>query len=221
MGPDEERLANNAIEYIKTNVNLIIKRFADDSLFLSYNNPASVFMAGSPGAGKTEFSKRLIKNFETVVRIDPDEIRDILPDYDGKNSFIFQGAASLGVNKLHDYVLKYKKNFILDGTFSNYERSRDNVKRSLDKGRPVLIYYVYQGPIIAWDFTQKREALEGRHIPKEIFIKDFFMAKDAVDKVKVDFGNNIEVDLVVKDFTANTERIELNIEKIDNYLKVD
>lgn len=225
MNAEEEKLAREAITYIKSNTDLLIEKFANNSLFPSFDNPASVFMAGSPGAGKTEFSKQLIDKFRkdmgtTVVRIDADDIRNMLPGYSGQNAFVFQGAASIGVDKLHDYVLKHKKNFILDGMFANYPRGRENIKRSLDKGRPIVIYYIYQDPIVAWGFTKKRETLEGRRVSKKAFIEGFFESRNVVNKIKVEFGNAIEVDLVMKDFEANTDRTQLNIDIIDNYLKL-
>ena len=47
-------------------------------------------MAGSPGAGKTEYSKRFVDGVKkdtgaSIVRIDGDEIREILPQYNGSN----------------------------------------------------------------------------------------------------------------------------------------
>ena len=225
MIEDQEKISQRAIDWIKTNISLLIDKFANDVIFPSQENPISVFMAGSPGAGKTEFSKNLLESFKSgkegiAVRIDPDDIRDFLPEYDGKNSFIFQGATSIAVDKLHDYVLKKKKNFILDGTFSHFEKSYINVKRSIDKGRPVRINYIYQDPFIAWDFTKKREALEGRNIPKEAFVNQFFAARDVVNKVKDIFKDRIEIDLVIKDYKANTEDIKLNISRIDNYIQI-
>lgn len=225
MIKDQEKVSQRAIDWVKTNISLLIDKFANDVIFPSQDNPISVFMAGSPGAGKTEFSKSLLESFKSgkegiAVRIDPDDIRNLLPEYDGKNSFIFQGATSIAVDKLYDYVLKKNKNFILDSTFSHFEKSYINVKRSIDKDRPIRIHYIYQDPFIAWEFTKKREALEGRNIPKEAFIDQFFAARDVVNKIKDIFKDRIEVDLVIKDYKANTEKIELNISRIDNYIKI-
>jgi hypothetical protein len=57
----------------------------------------------------------------------------------------------------------------------------------LDKGRKVAIFYIYQDPLIAWKFTQIREKVEGRYIPKEAFIDAFFNAKENVEKMKKEF----------------------------------
>lgn len=45
----------------KDNKKIIIQKFADLSIYLPVQNPTTYFMAGSPGAGKTEYSKSFIK----------------------------------------------------------------------------------------------------------------------------------------------------------------
>ena len=56
----------------------------------SSTSPESYFMAGSPEAGKTEYSKRFVDGVKkdtgaSIVRIDGDEIREILPQYNSSN----------------------------------------------------------------------------------------------------------------------------------------
>jgi UDP-N-acetylglucosamine kinase len=75
--------------------------------FLGTQTPAASFMAGTPGAGKTEFSKRLIENFSVKpLRIDTDELREKIPGYTGANSKVVQGAASVALDRILDRVLK-------------------------------------------------------------------------------------------------------------------
>lgn len=166
---DTETLSKAAMAYVKTNARELVYAYADPEKILPDRTPVSVFMAGSPGAGKTEFSKRLIEELFSdgrgrVVRIDPDEVRKLLPGYTGSNAHIFQGAVSVAVDKIHDHVLRHNQNFILDGTLSDFERAKHNIERSLEKQRTVFIFYIYQDPIIAWQFTQRRELKEGRRV---------------------------------------------------------
>ena len=224
--PQEKKITEESILYIKHNKKLLCSKFASIEDFPPTNRPFSIFMAGSPGSGKTEFSTSFIKNFTNidekikVVRIDADEIRKILPHFTGKNSYLVQPAAALGVEKLYDHVQDYKQNVIVDSTFADYKIAHSNVKRAIDKNRRVGIIYLYQDPLIAWDFTKKREALEGRYVPKNIFIDAFFNAKENVNKIKVEFGKKIMLSLVIKDFQNKVERTKLNIDKIDNFLKL-
>ena len=141
----EEKETEEAKKFIKKNKKLLIEKFASPDLYKPTVNPVTIFMAGSPGAGKTEFSKNLAKMLnKKLVRIDADEIRGIIPQYNGRNSDIVQGASSIGVEKLYDHILAKKLEAIVDGTFSKYNVSYKNVKRSLDHSRPVVIFYIYE-----------------------------------------------------------------------------
>jgi len=207
MTDDEIRGAS--IVYAKQNKLRLARELTDPAQFAPDAHPVSVFMAGSPGAGKTEYSKVLVDIFEKnrkrhVVRIDGDALRASFPNYTGGNSHLFQGAISLVVEKTHDLVLHNKQNFVLDGTFSSFEKAADNVRRSLAKGRHIFIFYLYQKPEVAWRFTQAREAAEGRNIPKDAFIKQYIDAQETVGRIKTEFGDAVTVFLVKKDFEFNT-----------------
>ncbi len=75
-------ISDNAIQYVKSNKAVLIEKFCSLSNFSPSNNPFTMFMAGSPGAGKTEFSKAIIPELQqrdpncAIVRIDADEIRE-------------------------------------------------------------------------------------------------------------------------------------------------
>ena len=215
--------SNNAKKFIKDNKKFLIEKFAKIESIPPKENPFSIFMAGSPGAGKTEFSKAFIKSkpLFSAVRIDADEIKKIIPQYNNHNSDVIQGASALGVEKIYDFVLKNKQNVIVDGTFANYRISHNNVKRSIKRNRIVAVFYIYQDPLIAWDFTKKRGELEGRFIPKETFIKSFFDAKENIKRIKIDFKDKIEIFLIKKNYSNGVERAWFNIKDIDNHLKID
>lgn len=222
-----EEITIQALNFAKKNKLRIAKELTDVEYYKPALNPVSVFMAGSPGAGKTEFSKHLIEllgnmGIFDVVRIDGDEIRQLLPGYTGNNSHLFQGAISLVVEKLHDLVLHQHQNFILDGTFANYLKAKENIERSLNKNRRVFVFYVYQEPKIAWKFTQAREKAEGRNIPKIVFINQFLGAKETVANISEEFGNRLIVRVVIKNLNDNTVKNVLKFNstngKIDDYL---
>ncbi len=217
--PQLNKVSEEAKKFIKSNKKLLYNKFASDKFFKPKDKPISIFMAGSPGAGKTEYSKRFIQKFKSdIVRIDADEIREIIPQYSGVNSDVVQGAASIGVDILYSYAMKKKYNLLLDGTFSKFNIAYRNVERSLHKGRQIAICYIYQEPLIAWEFTKKREKLEGRRIPKEAFIESFLNSKRNVEKIKEIFKNKVQVYLIIKDYTNNIKESYFDV-YIDSYLK--
>lgn len=92
----------------------------------------------------------------------------------------------------------------------------------MGKNRLCLIFYVYQESSIAWKFTQAREKEEGRHIPKEAFIRNFLGAKNTVDNILKDFGGSVQVFVVKKNFETHEveDIIEINSadKSIDDYV---
>jgi hypothetical protein len=118
---------------------------------------------------------------------------------------------------MQDYALQNSQSFIFDGTFSNLERSRENIKRSLGKGRFVQIVYVYQEPVQAWEFVKAREIKDGRKVPKEAFIGQYFMARNNVNLLKNEFGSQIQVDLITKNIDGTDLSYRKNIDTIDPY----
>ena len=226
MTDDEIRHAS--IEFAKKNKKRIAEELTNPKVFIPENNPISIFMAGSPGAGKTELSTTLINNFEKggkqhVVRIDTDAYRKLFPGYSGGNSYLFQKAASDIANRVYDLTIDRKQTFILDSTFSNYQKAVDNINRSLQHKRFVLVFYVYQKPEIAWDFTVKREIKEGRRIRKEDFINKFIGARDTVERIRETYnGRPVVVFLVKKHFVTHEVENIVNISMpgvtVDDYL---
>lgn len=202
----------------------LYKMFASEEKYKSFLSPATFFMAGSPGAGKTETSKNFVKNLNEkydfpIVRIDADEIRILCPGYDGSNAHLFQHAISFGVNQLYYYALKHNYNVLLDSTFSNINHAKSNIRLALERKREVYVYYIYQDPKIAWEFTLKREKIENRKITLDVFAKDFFQAKENVNTVKKIFNKKISIHLIKKDYKYNIDKFWINIDKIDNYIQ--
>jgi predicted ABC-type ATPase len=224
MTAEERRIQDAAIEFARKNKKQRCIALTDINVFLPEEQPVSVFMAGSPGAGKTESSKELIVELEArtpgsrILRIDPDDLRSELPGYDGRNSWLFQGAASIWVDRMLDLAFAQNQSFILDSTLSDYDRAKRNIERCLKHGRAVQILYVYQDPRLAWQFVQAREAEEGRHISPERFIEIYFRAREVVNALKAEFGPKISVDLLLKPNDSTVKLSKVGIDKIDYHV---
>ena len=246
---EEKIVQQKAIEYIDTHKDELVDKF------IVQKNPLrlgfiTIFMAGSPGAGKTEFSQRYmplildgVKSvIETLIakgiaieatnslliRIDVDEIRGFLPQYQKTdserntkgNAHIIQTAASKGLDILRDYCFENEISFLHDGTFANYATMKELVKKSLKGDRAVHIYYLYLDPLAAWEFTKAREYLEGRNIQKEKFIEQFFKSRENVDRIKKEFGDKVKIQCVLKNKNNEVEVIILDRPNIDQFLSI-
>lgn len=183
----------------------------------------SVFMAGSPGAGKTETAKSIINQFRKnhgvkIVHIENDELRKQFDDYKGLNSPLFQRPATILVEAIHDRALKQKVSFLLDSTLSSFEKAKSNIERSLKKGRYVLIIFVYQDPEQAWCLVQAREIVEGRRVPPEVFVEQFLESQLVVSKLKKLFTNQIDIIFMEKNLDGTKEKPYFNVTDIDALL---
>jgi len=216
----EAKIEAEALAYAKAHKKTIGKRLTDPAVYLPEENPVSVFMAGSPGAGKTEASIELLASLAgpPVLRIDPDELRTQFPDYRGANAYLFQKGVSVLVEKIQDLALDQWQSFLLDGTLSRYEKALDNIQRSLKKKRTVQILYVYQEPLQAWAFVQAREAAEGRRIRPEDFVNQYFAAREVVNRLKRELGKEISVDLLMKNNDNSSRFYRAGVEQIDSHI---
>lgn len=218
----EDQIAERALAFAKANGKAIACRLADPDRFPGEGSPVSVFMAGSPGAGKTEASIELLRKYETeterILRIDPDELRDEFPEYDGSNAWLFQRAVSVLVEKIHDLALSQKQSFLLDGTLSSYVVAEKNIERSLKKNRVVQILYVYQEPQSAWKFVRARESQEGRRIEPQTFVNQYFAARQVVEMLKAKFKQDVKIDLLLKNIDGTHRQYHANVDQIESFV---
>lgn len=225
MTPEQEQFVEESKAFVRENRTRLSKELTDISRYPKEEQPVSVFMAGSPGAGKTETSKAYLEQFrETdalggpsfeVLRIDPDEYRVLIPGYTGDNSWLVQPAVSLLVERVLDRALRQKQSFLLDGTFANLQKSLDNIARSLDRDRFVQILYVYQEPELAWNFVMARESVEGRKIPFDRFAAQFIAAQESVQAALDKFGDKIRVEVLIKPIDNGRHVHHADVKRLD------
>ena len=217
-------ISEEAYAYIKKGENKkkIWKKFAGNK-YDKEQEPFTYFMAGAPGSGKTEIVRNhLSEVFNNCIIADADEIRNLLPQYNGKNAHKVQRAASKGVDVLYDGALKNGYNIIIDGTFAlNYEKCEENIRRSINKGRGVAIFYLYTNPKVAWMYAKKREYTEGRKISMAAFIRSFFKSRENVNRIKRKFNNQVYVVGMKSNYRKGLAEIKVNIKNVDEIQKIE
>lgn len=221
--PIELELIESAKTWVKAHRSELAKKLTDTAQYPKEASPVSVFMAGSPGAGKTETSRAFIEQFSeegiNILRIDPDEYRPLIPGYNGKNSWCVQPAVSLLVERVLDRALQQGQSFLLDGTFSNTQKSIENIGRSLKRDRFVQVMFVYQEPGLAWEFVQAREALEGRNIPFDRFVEQFIQSQESVQAAINEFTDRIRVEVLVKPIDNGRPVHHADVKDLRNVIK--
>ncbi|TOE47196.1 zeta toxin family protein [Vibrio parahaemolyticus] len=222
MSFQEEQITEKAIKEAKKLKKKLAKEMVDH--LPQEESAVSVFMAGSPGAGKTETARNMIKTFKKesgvdLVHIENDELRKVFEDYDGINSPLFQRPDTLLVEAIHDRALKRDVSFILDSTLSSLEKAKDNIQRSLKRNRYVLIIFVYQEPEQAWCLVKAREIVEGRRVPEEVFVNQFMESQRVVSELKKLFQDQVDIIFIEKNIDGRNERPHFNVSDIDALLR--
>jgi hypothetical protein len=119
---------------------------------------------------------------------------------------------------LFEHVLKQRLNVVVDGTFA-HKQALPNIRHSISHKRTTEILFVYQDPVSAWEFTKKREVVEGRKITKERFVSAYFESQLNVLNAIEEFGTKISLNLLIKDYRTGFEELRLDIKQLDPYLK--
>lgn len=226
MTPEEIAIENAALEFVRVNRSSLARQIADTSVFVPEDHPISVFMAGSPGAGKTEISKALVELFEggaetsRVLRIDPDDFRQLIPGYAGNNSYLFQRAVTRILEKVLDRAFERRISFLLDGTMANFNVATRNIDRVLAHHRIAQVLYVYQKPELAWQFVKAREIVEGRNIPMDEFVRQFLAARRNIIDIRRAYGEQLVVNLVIKNTDGTQQEFvgDVSSDQIDDLI---
>lgn len=157
--------------------------------------PSAIFMAGLPGAGKSELAQGLVSVMRRgVVLLDMDEIARKMPDYQAARADEFRAGATILLERVFDTTIRRKLDFILDGTFSA-AKAVENVCRALKRGYTVKVLLVCQEPEVAWKFTKARELVEHRAISLTGFVEAYCKVYENMRKLEGILGDNSSLSL--------------------------
>jgi UDP-N-acetylglucosamine kinase len=202
--------------WARANKKAIAREFIRQTQFESWDNPAGIFTAGLPGAGKTEFTKELLKGvINSPLRIDMDEIAAMIEGYRPKIADKFKAGATIILERIYDEVIKHKVDFVLDGTFS-HPKATQNVERAISAGYKTKLYYIHQIPEIAWKFTQDRELVERRAITRDGFIETYLKLQENLKKLQ-EVNKNVTISVVLKD---EQNHVGKTFEAVNNIFEV-
>ena len=224
----QKQTSIEAVSFVLKNRSKILKELELHKYKKNRNYPiTSMFTAGIPGAGKTEYAEYLVSWYKKnkdidLLHIDIDKYRKLIPSYNGKNSYVVQDAAAKVVDKVFDVAHKRHLNYIMDTTFSS-PKTLDSVKRAVGRDRLVVIDFIYLSPEQAWLNTQARAIDEGRYVPKKVFTNAYFESISNVKKIKSEYKNKIELNVIIKEENAKElqitlKKLNLNVNSIEDYL---
>lgn len=228
LKPEEQKTAQGAINFVLKNKSKIFEELGLKSYAKDKNYPVtSLFTAGIPGAGKTEYAEYLVDWYQQnkeikLLHIDIDRYRNLIPAYNGKNSYVVQDAAAKIVDKVFDYAHHKQLNYIMDTTFAA-PKTIESVNRAIKRKRVIVIDFIYLQPEQAWLNTQARAIDEGRYVPKEVFIEAYYNSVENIRIIKNKHKENIDLNIIikeenVKDLQITLKKLKLNVENIDDHI---
>lgn len=111
--------------------------------------PKFVILGGRAGAGKSWFAEQegglyteAFKNGE-YIKLDADEIKSFLPEYEGWNAQTVHEESSDLNKKLTAYAMKLKCNIIIDGTMANPKKAVKQVQEFKAAGYATSCDYMF------------------------------------------------------------------------------
>jgi predicted ABC-type ATPase len=178
----------------------IINTFKKDVVCITKGQPIAIFMGGSPASGKSSFLRKyspyLLK--EEILKVDADEIRAMLPEYQGYNASQTHSETKDIVSTLlsnKNIGIPCDFDLIYDGTMNSVKSYIPLIDILRKRGYKIFIVYMDKVPK---DVIIKR-ALEryqksGRFVPLEV-IEDFFeKGRAAFDDLKKDVDGYMVID---------------------------
>lgn len=139
---------------------------------VTQGRPIAVFTGGSPGAGKTHFLRQHAEYLLSpdVFHLDGDDIRSMLPEYEGWNA----NSTHLESQDIVDQILatigegKCRYDFIYDGTMNKANRYFTLIKRARDMGYETFIIFIQIPFGVARTRVLERYQKTGRYVPMAV-----------------------------------------------------
>jgi hypothetical protein len=146
----------------------------------STNLGTSYFLGGAPATGKSSLeSSGQVTYPEGILRVDPDGIKETLPEYNKMTENKVSEAAS----KVHEESSKITKDVInnaaqmkMDAVIDtvgdgSYEKVAEKAKQQRDAGKRVVAHYVTTDVETSLNRAASRAERTGRNVPTD-YIKD-------------------------------------------------
>jgi len=197
---DERTLLHHQIiNDIKRNLNCI-----------QSDSPIAILTGGSPASGKSTFLKTFAPYLlsSEIMKIDADEIRAKLPEYEGWNASVTHQETKDIVNTLltdREIGIPCQFDIIYDGTMNSTKNYLPLIALLHQLGYKIFIVYMDNVPYdVVKERMLKRYQSSGRFVPVEV-IDDFYSkGKQALDELK----SKVEGYMVIDASSKNYEILE-------------
>jgi predicted ABC-type ATPase len=168
----------------------IIYNIKKDLVCVQNDKPIAILMGGSPASGKSTFLKKYRPYLleEEILKVDADDIRSKLPEYEGYNATQTHLETKDIVNLLlsdRNIGIPCKFDLIYDGTMNSTKSYLPLIDLLKSLGYKIFVVYIDKVPKeVVIKRALERYKKSGRFVPLEV-IEDFFdKGKSALNEVK-------------------------------------
>ncbi|MCS7317086.1 MAG: zeta toxin family protein [Candidatus Dojkabacteria bacterium] len=152
----------------------------------------AIFMAGTPGSGKTYISKKLFSN-TGLKSINIDDLVELRIRKTGKQPDYATEVEKELYPKLRSRFSYYIENgmgLLIDVTGGNFTSVKNKIDKLKNAGYEIAMIYVESPKEEAWKRVLKRKEKTGRFVEKEFFDKTYENIKKNIPIYKSIFGKN-------------------------------
>lgn len=203
----------------------IIYNIKKDLVCVQNDNPIAILMGGSPASGKSTFLKKYRPYLleEEILKVDADEIRSKLPEYEGYNATQTHLETKDIVNLLlsdRNIGIPCKFDLIYDGTMNSTKSYLPLIDLLKSLGYKIFVVYMDKVPKdVVINRALQRYKKSGRFVPLEV-IDDFFeRGKTALNEVKQKVDGYMVIDASNTDYKV-IEKGGMQLPKSRVYSKI-
>lgn len=158
----------HTIEGVYSQSRAKIHREITDELFSNVtpsNQPQIIMTGGIPGSGKSKAIKKL--SLDNFVKIDSDEIKKMLPEYNGNNAALLQTEADDIISDAMARAVKERKSIFFDGTMKSVEKYDRLVDMFTSQGYGTTAVFIESPMELAMIRAVARFEKTGRYVDLE------------------------------------------------------
>lgn len=182
----------------------IYEEMTKNAVCITQEQPIAILMGGAPGSGKSSFLKKNAEYMtsDKIWKVDTDEVREFLPEYEGWNAGATHEEAAMITNRLlSNYDKPCKHDLLYDGTMKNARKYIPIIKQLKADGYKVFIAYM--------------------EIPKEISIERAMGRYRNNKGGKTKYGRYVPLFVIEEFFQTGDELFQQIKTMVDGYIKVD
>lgn len=129
--------------------------------------PNAIMLGGRGGSGKTSSTAGLISNPERYLNINSDDVKSLLPEYEGWNAGLLHEESSMITDQIDRIARELGLNVILDSTLKSEGSAVKRMQDYQAAGYDVDGFFVHTTPYISAERAMARAMTSGRFVPPE------------------------------------------------------